>query len=81
MFAKIGAEALLRDEATVNGAEVEAARLAMLIDRGMERRTDMVYVVVCTESGVWAMMSNGLISIGSDRTGQDHLVKWRSRRS
>lgn len=53
MFAKIGAEALLRDEATVNGAEVEAARLAMLIDRGMERRTDMVYVMVCTESGVW----------------------------
>jgi len=36
---------------------VEAARLAMLIDRGMERRTDMVYVMVCTESGVWAMMS------------------------
>jgi hypothetical protein len=42
MFAKMGAEALVRVDVTVNGAEVEAARLAKVMDRGIERRTDIV---------------------------------------
>lgn len=42
MLAKMGAEALVRVEDTVKGAEVEAARLATANDRGNRRRTDMI---------------------------------------
>jgi hypothetical protein len=42
MFAKMGADALVLVEETVNGAEVEAARRASWTVRGRERRTDMM---------------------------------------
>lgn len=54
MLAKMGAEAFVRVEETVNGAEVEAARLARLIDRGRARRTDMVTGGIKDEVGcIW----------------------------
>jgi hypothetical protein len=46
MFAKMGAEAFVLVEDTVNGAEVDAALRASWTVRGRERRTDMVVVEV-----------------------------------
>jgi len=47
MLAKMGAEAFVRVEETVKGAEVEAARLASVMDRGRARRTDIVLFSEC----------------------------------